>query len=57
MGRVGTGAYDTLSDELRKKVFGIYLGKRCVGVQCRTGRNIIMADAEDPNLWEHVDLT
>ena len=57
MGRVGTGAYDSLNDELQKQVCGIELDKRRVVSQCRTGRNVIMADAEDPDFWEHIDLT
>lgn len=57
MGRVGTGAYDTLSGELQKKVCGIELDKTRAASQCKIGRNVIMADAEDPDFWEHIDLT
>jgi glutathione-regulated potassium-efflux system ancillary protein KefC len=57
MGRVGTGAYNTLSDELQKKVCGIELGERRLASQCITGRNVTVADAEDPDFWDHVDLT
>lgn len=57
MGRVGTGAYNTLSDELQRKVCGIDADKGRVAAQCNSGRNVIMADAEDPDFWEHVDLT
>jgi hypothetical protein len=57
MGRVGTGAYDRLSDELQKKVCGIELDERRVASQCRTGRNVIMAAVEDPDFWDHVDHT
>ncbi len=57
MGRVGRGAYDSLHNELDKKVCGVDLVKERVDSLCATGRNIIMADAEDPEFWQHIDLT
>lgn len=57
MGRVGTGAYDTLSGELQKKVCGIEVDKGRAATQCRAGRNVILADAEDPDFWGHINLS
>ena len=56
MGRVGTGAYDTLRDHQDKKVCGIEVIKDRVGGHIQKGRNVISADAEDPDFWEHIDL-
>jgi len=56
MGRVGTGAYDTLKVELNKKVCGIEVVKERVASLCAEDRNVIMADAEDPEFWQQVDL-
>ena len=56
MGRVGTGVYDTLCEELNKGVCGIDVMKRKVIFHKKARRNIIMADAEDPDFWTHIDL-
>jgi glutathione-regulated potassium-efflux system ancillary protein KefC len=55
MGRVGTGAYDALQEE-QKDVCGIDVDGERVAVHCNGGRNVIMADAEDPDFWSHIDL-
>ena len=57
MGRVGSGAYDTLTGVLQKHVCGIEVDTRRVAAQCKSGRNVIMADAEDPDFWGHIDLS
>lgn len=56
MGRVGTGAYDTLHNNLQKKVCGIEVIKERVATHYQEGRNVISADAEDPDFWEHINL-
>ncbi len=56
MGRVGTGVYDTLRDRLKKKVVGIETDQERVEAHREAGRNVIIADAEDPDFWEHIDL-
>ncbi|VAW05725.1 putative Glutathione-regulated potassium-efflux system protein KefB, partial [hydrothermal vent metagenome] len=56
MGRVGTGAYDTLRDRLKKNVVGIETDQERVEGHREAGRNVIIADAEDPDFWEHIDL-
>ncbi|MBL4801255.1 MAG: cation:proton antiporter [Emcibacter sp.] len=56
MGRVGSGAYDTLRDNQGKKVCGIEVIKDRAEANQKEGRNVISADAEDPDFWEHIDL-
>ena len=56
MGRVGTGVYDTLRDELNKGVCGIDVMKRKVILHKKARRNVILADAEDPDFWSHIEL-
>lgn len=55
MGRVGTGAYDTFS-ELNKNICGLDADPARVGSHCHLGRRVIMADAEDPDFWSHIDI-
>jgi len=57
MGRVGTGAYDTLTNELNKSVCGIDVDKERVAAQELAGRNVIAGDAEDPEFWAQIDLS
>jgi glutathione-regulated potassium-efflux system ancillary protein KefC len=57
MGRVGGGAYDTLRNEHQKRVCGIDVDKERVIAQCNAGRNVINADAEDPDFWAHTNFT
>tara|TARA_R110002072_G_scaffold129294_2_gene267697 strand:- start:770 stop:2359 length:1590 start_codon:yes stop_codon:yes gene_type:complete len=56
MGRVGTGAYDSLTDNLHKDVCGVETDRARVDRHCQEGRNVISADAEDPDFWEQVNL-
>lgn len=56
MGRVGTGAYEMLTNDRNKKVCGLEVVKRRVTVHQKEGRNVISADAEDPSFWEQIDL-
>ena len=57
MGRVGTGAYDSLRDNLGKRVCGVDVDELRVIAHCNVGRNVIQADTEDPEFWEHIDLS
>jgi len=56
MGRVGRGAYDTLRNNLLDKVCGIEVDPERVISLCGTGRNVITADAEDPEFWSQIQL-
>ncbi len=57
MGRVGTGAFDMYKNQLNKTVCGIELGEARVDSHRAQGRDVIRADAEDPEFWAQVDLT
>ncbi len=56
MGRVGTGAYDSLRENLGKDVCGIEMIKERVSAHHNENRNVIFADAEDPDFWEYISL-
>lgn len=56
MGRVGTGAYETLNQSKHKNVCGIEVILKRVKEHQETGRNVVVADAEDPFFWESIDL-
>lgn len=56
MGRVGTGAYETLQDSQNTTVCGIEVIRSRVKQQLKDGRNVVIADAEDPAFWEQIDL-
>ena len=56
MGRVGTGAYDTLKNDLRNKACGIDTDRQRVAAHLKAGRYVIFGDAEDPEFWSHINL-
>ena len=56
MGRVGTGAYDSLSQDLGKEVCGLDLDRERISKHLKAGRNVITADTEDPDFWAHIRL-
>ncbi|MFT4926576.1 MAG: glutathione-regulated potassium-efflux system ancillary protein KefC [Phenylobacterium sp.] len=56
MGRVGTGAYEHLHEKLQHSVCGVDVDKNRVVHHCELGRNVITADAEDPDFWNHINL-
>lgn len=56
MGRVGTGAYEALHDDMQIGVCGIDMDINRVEEHCLKGRNVIFADAEDPDFWAQVNL-
>lgn len=57
MGRLGTGAYDSLQNELGKDVCGIDVDRDRIQSHHQQGRNAIVADGEDPDFWTHTDLS
>lgn len=57
MGRVGTGAYDSLKEEMKKDVCGIDVDSKRMESHLQAGRNVITGDAEDPDFWAHADLS
>jgi predicted Kef-type K+ transport protein len=56
MGRVGTGAYDFLSHR-KQRVIGLDSDMGKVELHRKAGRRVLYADAEDPGLWQNLDLT
>lgn len=56
MGRVGTGAYDFLTKR-KLRVLGLDSDPGKVEDHVRQGRRVLYADAEDPDLWQELDLS
>jgi glutathione-regulated potassium-efflux system ancillary protein KefC len=56
MGRVGTGAYDSMQENSKNDVCGVDVDRGRVASHCDAGRKVIAADAEDPNFWSHIQL-
>lgn len=54
MGRVGTGAYDTLQRSYGKKILGIDHDAASVARHRAADRNVICNDATDPEFWEKI---
>jgi glutathione-regulated potassium-efflux system ancillary protein KefC len=52
MGRVGTGAYDTLKAQYADQLVGIDIDPETVRAHQAAGRNVIQADATDDAVWE-----
>lgn len=55
MGRVGTGAYDLLAHQ-NERVIGLDSDPIKVEHHRQHGRRALYADAEDPGLWENIQL-
>ncbi len=51
MGRVGTGAYDELSPMFADKILGLEQNKISVEKHVKHGRNVLIGDANDADLW------
>lgn len=56
MGRVGTGAWDTLHERWGEAVCGIDVDRSRVQRLCDSGRRVICGDAEDPEFWTSLQL-
>jgi predicted Kef-type K+ transport protein len=52
MGRVGTGAYDTLIERYGDQLIGVEVDPDTVSRHTAAGRNVILADAMDDEFWE-----
>jgi len=55
MGRVGTGAYRYFTQR-KQRVMGLDSDPGKVEEHQRRGRRVLYADAEDPGLWQNIDL-
>lgn len=51
MGRIGTGAYDTLNDQYGDWIIGIDVDSDSVSQHIANGRNVIQADPTDDEFW------
>ena len=56
MGRIGTGAYDALRDELEERLIGVDNDSPTVERQVAEGRNVIQGDPTDLDFWERLVL-
>jgi len=52
MGRVGTGAYDSLQEQYGDQLIGLDIDLDTVSRHVATGRNVIQADVTDDEFWE-----
>jgi len=57
MGRVGRGAYRAMRETYGNKVCGIDADTEQVARNRCSGHNVILADAEDADFWNDVDIT
>lgn len=57
MGRVGTGAYDTMERRYGGKVLGIDHDAANVAAHLSAGRRVICGDATDPEFWANIRYT
>ncbi|MEA3275300.1 MAG: cation:proton antiporter family protein [Pseudomonadota bacterium] len=56
MGRVGSGAYDTLKLQKGRKPVGIDADPDMVATHRDAGRNVIQGSATDPDFWHRLQL-
>ena len=56
MGRVGTGAYDTLHEKRGDPVLGVDVDDSVVMAHQQAGRNVIRGSATDPDFWDRMRL-
>ncbi|MCU4677448.1 cation:proton antiporter [Catenovulum sp. 2E275] len=57
MGRVGSGSYDALACEIGDKVWGIDADSDRIEKHKIHNRNVALADAEDIEFWQQVNLS
>jgi len=57
MGRVGTGAYDTVESQYHLSVCGVETDKAKIAAHTLAGRRVIFGDAEDSDFWEGLRAT
>jgi len=55
MGRVGTGAYDSMWERFGDTVIGVDFDHNCVRRHLEAGRNVLHGDPSDADFWEKVD--
>jgi len=55
MGRIGTGAYDTLCQHYPRAVTGVDISQDSIHRHQKHGRSVILADATDPDFWQSIN--
>lgn len=55
MGRIGTGAYETITATHPNVVAGIDIKPEVVDKHIKRGRKVLIADATDPDFWQRVN--
>lgn len=55
MGRIGTGAYETINATHPGIVAGIDIKREVVDKHIKRGRKVLIADATDPDFWQRVN--
>lgn len=57
MGRVGTGAYKTLTSRSNiHNIWGVDADRQRIDIHKSSGRQVIVGDAEDADFWDNVQL-
>lgn len=56
MGRVGSGSYDALAKQIGSRVWGVDADSDRIEKHKLENRSVALADAEDIEFWEQVDL-
>ena len=57
MGRIGTGAYDSMHELHGGTVVGVDIDPATVQRQQATGRKVLLGDPGDPDFWDRVQAT
>ncbi|BFM11147.1 cation:proton antiporter [Simiduia litorea] len=57
MGRVGSGAYDTIQNQYNLRVCGVDTDKSKMAAHKTAGRKVVYGDAEDADFWEGLQST
>lgn len=55
MGRIGTGAYETIYHSFPDSVAGVDIKPECVEKHVKRNRFVILADATNPDFWQRVN--
>jgi glutathione-regulated potassium-efflux system ancillary protein KefC len=57
MGRVGSGAYAALQDQLGGRLWGVEADAKRVALQKERGMQVVAGDADDIDFWEQLDYS
>ncbi len=55
MGRIGTGAYETIAIDMPGLVAGVDIKSEVVNRHTKRGRFVLHADATDPDFWQRIN--